>query len=212
MINPCTGVILAGGRNTRFNGQDKAFIHIGQRQVLDRILDVFSDLFDDIILVTNEPVKYLTWDVTLATDIYPVRSSLTGIHAGLFFTANPYAFVTACDMPFLKKEIVKKIIGSIEPDMDVIIPETAAGLEPLCAVYSKNCQKSAENNLRQHHLKIQQFFKTVRVKKIEENELRKKDPGLISFYNINTPTDLDRAERIEAGESNRIRFQQAIHG
>jgi molybdopterin-guanine dinucleotide biosynthesis protein A len=137
MTNPCTGVILAGGQNTRFNGKDKAFIHIGQRQVLDRILDIFSDLFDDIILVTNEPIKYLSWDVTLATDLYPVRSSLTGIHAGLFFTANPYAFFTACDMPFLKKEVVKTIIGGIEPGMDVIIPETAAGLEPLCAVYSK---------------------------------------------------------------------------
>jgi molybdopterin-guanine dinucleotide biosynthesis protein A len=208
MTNPCTGVILAGGRNTRFNGKDKAFIHIGQRQVLDRILDIFSDLFDDILLVTNEPVKYLAWDVMLATDLYPVRSSLTGIHAGLFFTANPYVFITACDMPFLNREVVKTIIGAIEPDMDVVIPEIAAGLEPLCAVYSKNCQKFAEHNLRQHHLKIQQFFKKVRVKKIKEKALRKKDPGLISFFNINTPADLDRAERIEAGEIYGIRIQQ----
>jgi molybdopterin-guanine dinucleotide biosynthesis protein A len=198
MTNSCTGVILAGGQNTRFNGKDKAFIHVGQRQVLDRILDIFSDLFDDIILVTNEPVKYLTWDVMLATDIFPFRSSLTGIHAGLFFTANPYVFITACDMPFLKKDVVKAIIGSIEPGMDVIIPETSAGLEPLCAVYSKNCLKSAEHNLRQQQLQIQQFFKNVRVKKIQESELRKKDPRLISFFNINTPEDRDRAEKIAA--------------
>ena len=198
MTNPCTGVILAGGRNTRFNGKDKAFIHIGQRPVLDRILDIFSNLFDDIVLVTNEPIKYLAWDVMLATDLYPVRSSLTGIHAGLFFTENPYVFITACDMPFLKKEIVKTIITRIEPGLDVIIPETVDGLEPLCAVYSKNCLKSAEHNLRQHHFKIQQFFKKVRVKKIQEKELRRIDPGLISFFNINTPADHDRAEKIEA--------------
>ena len=198
MTNPCTGVILAGGRNTRFNGKDKAFIHVGRRQVLDRILDIFSDLFDDIILVTNAPVKYLAWDVMLVTDLYPFRSSLTGIHAGLFFTANPYVFIAACDMPFLKKDVVKTIIGSIEPGMDVIIPETSAGLEPLCAVYSKNCLKSAEHNLRQQQLQIQQFFKKVRVKKIHESELRQKDPHLISFFNINTPADHDRAEKIIA--------------
>ena len=198
MTNPCTGVILAGGQNTRFNGKDKAFIHVGRRQVLDRILDIFSDLFDDIILVTNAPVKYLAWDVMLVTDLYPFRSSLTGIHAGLFFTANPYVFIAACDMPFLKKDVVKTIIGSIEPGMDVIIPETSAGLEPLCAVYSKNCLKSAEHNLRQQQLQIQQFFKKVRVKKIQESELRHKDPRLISFFNINTPADHDRAEKIIA--------------
>ena len=101
-------------------------------------------------------------------------------------------------MPFLKKEVVKTIIGSIEPGMDVIIPETSAGLEPLCAVYSKNCLKSAEHNLRQQQLQIQQFFKKVRVKKIQESELRQKDPRLISFFNINTPADHDRAEKIIA--------------
>ena len=199
MTNHCTGVILAGGQSTRFNGKDKAFIHIGQRQVLDRILDIFRELFDDIILVTNEPIKYLAWDVMLATDLYPIRSSLTGIHAGLFFTANPYVFFAACDMPFLKKEVVNTIIGGIEPGVDVIIPETADGLEPLCAVYSKNCLRSAEQNLRKHDLKIQQFFKKVRVKKIQEAELRQKDPGLVSFFNINTPADLDQAEEIVNG-------------
>ena len=206
MTTCCTGVILAGGQNTRFNGKEKAFIQIEQRQVLDRILYVFRDLFDDIILVTKAPDKYLAWDVTLATDIYPHRSSLTGIHTGLFYAASPYAFFTACDMPFLKKEVVNTIIGGIEPGVDVIIPETADGLEPLCAVYSKSCLRSAEQNLRKHDLKIQQFFKKVRVKKIQEAELRGKDPGLISFFNINTPADLDRAEKMAAGETDRSRI------
>jgi molybdopterin-guanine dinucleotide biosynthesis protein A len=201
MTTPCTGVILAGGQNTRFNGKEKAFIQIGQRRVLDRILDIFRDLFDDIILVTKAPVKYLAWDVTLATDIFPHRSSLTGIHTGLFFATNPYAFFTACDMPFLKKDVVKTIIDRIEPGLDVIIPETEAGFEPLCALYSKNCLKFAEQNLQQQRLQIQQIFKKVRVKKINESEFRKKDPDLISFFNINTPADLDSAERIEAEEA-----------
>ena len=181
MTTPCTGVILAGGQNTRFNGEDKAFIKIGQRKVLDRILDIYGDLFDDIILVTKTPDKYLAWDVRLATDIYPHRSSLTGIHTGLFYAANPCAFFTACDMPFLKKEVVKIMIDRIDPGLDVIIPETAAGLEPLCAVYSKNCLKIAEQHLLHDRLQILQIFKKVRVKKINESEFRRLDPHLISF-------------------------------
>jgi molybdopterin-guanine dinucleotide biosynthesis protein A len=202
MINTkadCSGVILAGGLNTRFSGKDKAFIHIGQKRILDRIFDLFGGLFEEIILVTNDPLKYLAWDLKITTDIFPIRSSLTGIHAGLFFSTYPYAFFTACDAPFLKKELVETIIGHIEPGVDVVIPETTEGLEPLCAVYSKNCLKPVEQNLSHQKLKIQQFFKRARVKRIPEKDLRNDDPKLISFFNINTPADLDWAKRFEAG-------------
>ncbi|MDA3898243.1 MAG: NTP transferase domain-containing protein, partial [Desulfobacteraceae bacterium] len=79
----CTGVILAGGLNKRFSGENKAFISFGNRRVIDNIYEVFRAVFDEIILVTNQPMAYLEWDVNIVTDIYPYRSSLTGIHAGL---------------------------------------------------------------------------------------------------------------------------------
>ena len=193
---PCTGVILAGGRNKRFSGMNKAFISVGGKRIIDRIYEIFDSLFDEIILVANDPLKYLEWDLHIVSDIFPFRSSLTGIHTGLFFTNNFYTFITACDIPFLKKELVETIINSIETGVDVVIPETLNGMEPLCAVYSKKCLKPIENNLIQKELKIKQFFKKVRVKKLPENILREKDPDLISFFNINTPDDLARAEEI----------------
>ena len=136
MTFPCTGVILSGGLNTRFNGQNKAFIRVGQRRILDRLYDIFSDLFAEIILVTNQPLKFLDWDLTIVTDIFPVRSSLTGIHAGLFYMQNPFAFFSACDTPFLQKDLVSTLVEQIEDNMDIIMPQTAAGYEPLCAIYS----------------------------------------------------------------------------
>jgi len=189
---PCTGVILAGGMNTRFSGQCKAFLSVGGK----RIIDLFNALFEDILLVTNDPHKYLEWDINIVTDLFPVRSSLTGIHAGLFYTLNPFAFFAACDTPFLKRELVETIISSIEPSVDVVIPETPAGLEPLCAVYSKECLKPVEQHIIQNKFKIQQLFQKRRVKKIPEKILREKDPDLISFFNINTPQDQEKAERM----------------
>jgi molybdopterin-guanine dinucleotide biosynthesis protein A len=203
MTYPCSGVILAGGLSKRLNCMDKAFVQVGQKDIVTRLLDIFNDLFDDKIVVTNDPVKYLAYDCKLASDIFPIRSSLTGLQAGLFFAANPYTFVTACDTPFLKKGVIEILLRTIETGIDVIIPETASGFEPLCAVYSKKCLIPAENNLQRHKFKIQQFFKKVRVKKIPEKELRKQDPELISFFNINSPADLEKAEKIEAGEFNR---------
>jgi len=121
---------------------------------------------------------------------------LTGIHTGLFYTSTPYAFFAACDIPFLKKELVETLVGAIEPRIDIVIPETSKGFEPLCAVYSKRCFKPLEAQLVKNELKIQHVFQKVRVKKIPEDILRKSDPDLRSFYNINTPDDLAKASSI----------------
>ena len=189
-------MILAGGLNTRFSGINKAFVRVGGKRILDYVYDLCNDLFEEIILVTNDPLQYLEWDAVVTTDLFPIRSSLTGIHAGLFCATTPYAFFTACDSPFLTKEVAETIIDQIEPRFDVFIPKTSAGLEPLCAVYSKQCLKPVEQQLIQKKLKIHGFFENVRVKKIPEKIFLEKDPDLISFFNINTPEDLNRAEEI----------------
>jgi len=198
MTIPCTGVILSGGLNTRFDGENKAFISVGGRRIIDRLIDVFSDLFDEIILVTNHPELFLQWDLTIVTDIFDLRSSLTGIHTGLFYSNNPYAFFSACDTPFLKKELVEILVKQIEQKIDIIMPETAAGFEPLCAIYSKRCLKAAEDHLKANKVKIQWAFRSNRIRNIPENQLRTVDPELRSFLNINTPEDLVRAQEMIA--------------
>lgn len=198
MTIPCTGVILSGGLNTRFNGQNKAFIRVGQKRILDRLYEIFSDLFDDIILVTNHPLEFLDWDLTIVSDIFSARSSLTGIHTGLFYMKYPYAFFSACDTPFLRKELVKALIEQIENNTDIIMPETTSGFEPLCAIYSKRCLKQAEQHLKENKYKIQWAFQGHRIKYIPENVLLEKDPDLRSFFNINSPEDLKRAEEMIA--------------
>ena len=195
---PCSGIILSGGLNTRFSGQEKAFVRVGGKLILDRIYEVFCELFDEIILVTNNPQSYLKWDLVMVPDLFPIRSSLTGIHAGLFFSKNPFAFFSACDTPFLQRDLIETILGKIEKDMDLIMPETSAGFEPLCAVYSKRCLQSAEHHLEQNKCKIQLALRKHRIKTIPEKILREKDPELISFFNVNTPNDLAQAEEMIA--------------
>lgn len=158
--------------------------------------------------MANDPLAYLDWDLNIVTDHFGVRSPLTGIHAGLFHMSKPYAFVAACDTPFLVRPLLHAIIAEIEPGMDVVIPQTEKGPQPLCAVYGKTCLKPIEKHLGmqtpsseakrslQPGLKVQQFFGKVRVKRIPEGELRKHDADLTSFFNINTPEDLAQAETL----------------
>lgn len=202
---PCSGIILAGGLNTRFSGQEKAFLTVAGERIVDRLYRIFRETFQEILLVTNDPLKYLDWDVHIVTDLFPVRSSLTGIHAGLFHSRTPYAFFAACDIPYLKKEVVDAVVGAITPDIDAVIPETAAGLEPLCAAYSTRCLENVGRHLTKNRLKIQLFLKKMHVRTIPEERLRRLDPQLISFFNINSPTDLARAEALHSGGSDRER-------
>ena len=196
MTLPCTGVILSGGLAKRFDGREKALLHIGRDRIIDKIYSIFKDLFDDIILVTNTPLQFTEWDLNIVTDLFDIRSSLTGIHAGLFYASHPYVFFSACDAPFLKKEVVETVLDGIDDRIDIVMPETAAGREPLCAAYSRRCLNIAEQHLRQQKLKIQLAFRKCRIKTISEKKLRQKDPDLISFFNINTPQDLERAREM----------------
>ena len=203
MRQPCSGVILAGGLSTRYGGENKAFLRVGGMRILDRLFAVYGELFDEIILVTNNPGEFLEWDALIVTDVFPVRSSLTGIHAGLFYARHPFAFFSACDTPFLKKELVETVLDSLEPGIDLVIPQTAAGLEPLCAAYSQRCLKAAEEHILQNKFKIQMALSGKRIKKIPEDVLRQKDPELLSFFNVNSPEDLTRAELFVKSEMKR---------
>lgn len=200
-----TGVILAGGLNSRFDGKDKSQLKIGGQRILDRLHEIFNEFFDDILIVTNDPLRYLDRDAKIVTDLLPLRSSLTGLYTGLFYAGHPHAFIAACDTPFLKREMVELVIGKIEPDTDIVMPQTSAGMEPLCAAYAKSCLKPAEQHLRRQKLKIQLALARCRMKKIPEPELRDIDPGLVSFFNVNKPEDLIKAQEMAANhEHHRI--------
>jgi molybdopterin-guanine dinucleotide biosynthesis protein A len=196
MKYPCTGVILAGGLATRFSGRNKAFLKVGGKTILDRIYEVYAELFDEIILITNDPTSYLKWDLMMGTDLFSVRSSLTGLHAGLFYASNPYAFFSASDTPFLNRPLVEIILKEIEKDPDVIIPDTLNGLEPLCAVYAGRCFKHMESNIIKEKFRIRDVLRKLRVIKMSEKKLRGADPDLLGFFNINTPEDLKKANQL----------------
>jgi len=197
-MTPCTGVILAGGRSTRFSGENKAFAAVGGIRIIDRIYGIFSEIFDDILIVTNDPADYVPWDASIVLDIHPIRSSLTGIHAGLFYASRPNVFFSACDTPFLSKNLIVGILGEVDTTHDVVIPETEAGMEPLCAVYAKRCLPVIETHLRQEKLKIQQLFHRIRIKTLPPDRVARLDPHGLSFFNVNSPEDRSRADHVAA--------------
>ncbi len=184
-----SGIILSGGLNTRIFGQNKSFLTIGQETFLQRLIRKLRPLFSEMILVTRQPDLYPIPEIEVVSDIYPIRSSLTGIHAGLVQAKNQYAFITACDTPLLKPELVQIVIKFCDPEVAVVVPEKEGHFEPLCAIYSKKCLPLIEKALLEKELKINKLFQKVPIKVVPQKILEEVDPELESFYNVNTLED-----------------------
>jgi molybdopterin-guanine dinucleotide biosynthesis protein A len=197
----CCAVILAGGRNSRMQGRNKAFLTIGGRTLLDRLIQTLATAFQEIVLVTREPRLYGQYPVQVVEDIFEARSSLTGIHAGLKFAPTDYCFVVPCDAPLLQPRLVQLLLNQIEPGVDAVIPFVAGYYEPLCAIYSKRCLGPIEAHLARGDFQIIRIFGSINVKKVEEEKIKSIDPQLRSFLNINTPEAYEALKDLFKGQA-----------
>jgi molybdopterin-guanine dinucleotide biosynthesis protein A len=183
-----SGIILSGGKSIRM-GENKAFIEIEGVPIISRIYDLFKELFQEVIIVTNQTEFFRNFDSRICQDLIPNKGALGGLYTGIFFSSFRYSFCVACDMPFIKKSLVQYLIKNIQ-DEDVIVPRTKDGLQPLHAIYSKNCLDPIRRIIEEGKYKIIDFYKMVKVKIVEENNLLSLDPFRDSFINVNTPEEL----------------------
>lgn len=193
----CTAAVLAGGCNTRMNGISKAFIQVEGVKIIDRVLEVLGEFFDETIIISNAPLAFFQYDLPVYSDLLEPRSSLNGVYSALEYAQSSHVLVVPCDLPFLRPDMMRLLLDEFMPGLDVLIPQTAMGMEPLCAIYSKRCIKPARRLLDRKKFSIKGFFPEVRVKTIPESQLRLADPQLQSFFNVNSPDDLEKAENKE---------------
>jgi len=186
----CAAVVLCGGRNSRMQARNKAFLTIDGRRFLDRILDVLRPRFSEILLVAKTPAIYAEYDLKIATDRFAVFSTLAGIHAGLSNINSDHAFCVGCDTPFLNPGVIDILLEGVDRKTDIVLPTSGSYFQPLCAVYSKNCAELIETHLSRKILQVNQLFPKLRLKQIPYDRFRKADPDLLSFFNVNTPQDL----------------------
>ena len=184
-----TGIILSGGKSARM-GRDKAFIEIDGIPIIQRIYDLFQKIFNEIIIVTNQKELYSDFRANIVSDLIENYGALGGLYTGLFYSSNPYSFCVACDMPFLKVSLIQFLVQRAN-GYDVIVPKTADGLQPLHAIYSKNCLPSIKHLIEIGKYKIIDFYSLVNTRIIEEPEFIHLDVTKESFININTPGELN---------------------
>ena len=193
-----TSIILAGGRGSRF-GRSKVLEIIGGKNLIQWVVDRLIPFSKEIIIVTAQgesfPYSPSSPAIKTVTDIYPNKGPLCGIYSGLVTSSCSQAIVVGCDMPFLNVALLD-YMTQISPPFDVVVPRIGEWVEPLCAIYSKNCLAPIQRLLQRNELRISELFKVVRVKYVEEDEINRFDPEHLSFFNINTQADLYKARKL----------------
>lgn len=190
-------IVLAGGKGVRL-GRDKKLEKIGEYTLLQRVMDRLALICDEIVVViaSGQSKPPLPTQARVVVDLYPGKGALGGIYTGLVASDSFHNLVVACDMPFLNPSLLRYLM-QVSPGFDAIIPRDREGrVEPLHALYSKNCLAPMYQQIQQGDLKVNGFLRRVKVRYLEEAETDEFDPERLSFININTPADLRRARAI----------------
>ena len=178
--------ILAGGKNSRFGGRDKAFIEIEGQTLLEKLVSILEFQFDDILIISNQKEKYSSFkNISVFEDIYKEIGPLAGIHSAIRNCKNEFCVILACDMPNISTEAIEYFISEFQ-NADVLIPTLNGLKEPLFAIYSKKILENLEHFIEfENSRKIGAFLQTQNVQFVE---IPKK--FRIDFININSPSDL----------------------
>ncbi len=191
-------IVLAGGKGQRL-GYDKIQECIGGISLIKRVVDTLSSFRCQIIIVTARkqvlPGVSSYPETKRVTDIYPGKGPLGGVYTGLVVSEHLQNIVVAADMPFLNLPLLKYMVGK-SAGFDVVIPRIGRMIEPLHAVYSKECLPLMELKLAKGELSIHSLFTRLRVNYIEADDIDRFDPDHLSFFNINTEAELKKAREL----------------
>jgi molybdopterin-guanine dinucleotide biosynthesis protein A len=186
-----TGALVAGGRATRLGGIAKGLLRVDGEPLAGRTLRLFGRLFGAALIVANDPAPYARLGAPVVADRIPGRGSPGGLHAALHAAATPWVFAAACDMPFVSAAGVALLAARREGAL-AVVPRFAGRLEPLHALWSRECLPALEAALREGEPSLQELAALVGARIVEESAWRMIDPDGRAFENVNTPEDAAR--------------------
>jgi molybdopterin-guanine dinucleotide biosynthesis protein A len=210
-----SAVILAGGSGRRL-GREKALLDFKGRPLVCWTVDRLAGVVGELVIVARDeaqaevlqrtiPQAEVTWDAV------PCYGPVAGLAAGMECARGRLAFAVGCDMPFLNPEVIRLLFDLVE-GFEAAVPAGPKGTEPLHAVYEARkmalaCRRALEIGER----RIQSPLRELRSNNVSLQRLRELDPGLLTFFNLNTAEELQEAEKIwpigsasAAGRSRRL--------
>jgi molybdenum cofactor guanylyltransferase len=192
-VHDGTSVVLAGGKSSRM-GRPKSLLLFDGEPLITHIVRGLKQMFAETVVVAAPEQELPDLPVILVRDEVAYQGPVGGIYYGLNAASGEFCFVTSCDVPFLNAALISRLMAQISNN-DVVVPHWEDRFQPLHAVYRRSVLPLLKEQLDRGELRPIYLFDKVRTLKIGEDEIRLFDPEGLSFLNMNTPDDYERALR-----------------
>ena len=190
MIEDCTAIILAGGDSQRM-GRDKASLLLGEQTLLQRVAGTMQKIFPHVIVSVRQPRPEI--DLPQVCDEQLDNGPLAGVVAGLGHIRTTWAFVVACDMPFMEAALVE-LLGKYRTGYQAVVPVVQGHQQTLAAFYARSCLDTIRAHLAGGGKNsLRAVLEKLQVRYVDEAELLKADPESRSFFDLDTPQDVAAA-------------------
>jgi molybdenum cofactor guanylyltransferase len=196
MAAPVSGIVLAGGRSTRF-GSDKLTATFNGRPLMHAAIDVVSGVCDDVIVVRSpgRSGEDLPAGVRVANDPTEGEGPLAGLHAGLIAAVRSgSALVVGGDMPDLQPAVLRELLTVLDPaEVDAAVLADGDRPRPLpAALRTWPAADVAHALLHAGSRRLRDVFDALRTAVIDEDTWTALDPGRRTLIDVDEPSDLPR--------------------
>jgi molybdenum cofactor guanylyltransferase len=209
-------IVLAGGRSSRM-GSPKAALEWHGSTLLRRVTGLVGRAVDGPVIVVGAPDQQLPalhQSVEVACDAEEGRGPMQGIATGLQAIGDraAAAYVSSTDVPLLHPAFVRRVVGALNGEFDVVLPQIGGYRQPLAAAYRRELLDTIESLIAADRLRPDFLFDRCRVLRLDDDAmlrdglLARADPGLESVSNLNEPSDYERARALPAPQIQVRRF------
>ena len=198
-----SAIVLTGGFSSRF-GQDKGLLQLANRPLVVHVLNAVNKVADEKLVVASSKLQARQYDkvvdqsVRVEVDEAEVQSPLAGALTGFRKAKGEYSLLLPCDTPLVSTEILS-LLFELSVNKNAAIPRWPnCHIEPLQATYrTQAALQAADSALNAGELDLQAMVsRLTSVRYVSTLVLTQLDPELQTFFNINTPPDLRKAEQI----------------
>jgi len=187
IIQDCTAIVMAGGESRRM-GQDKANLILGEKSLLQIAVGTMEQIFPEVIVSVRQLRPAVNW--LQVCDFPAHRGPLAGLFAGLQKAETPWVFAVACDMPFIKPQVIE-CLSNYRKGVEAVVPLVRGYPQPLTAFYAKGSLGAVSDILnRNGKQSFREVLDQLEVYYVTENQLQEVDPSLQSFRDLDTPEDM----------------------
>lgn len=173
----------------------KEYIEIEEKYLIHNSIEALKNLFDDIVVVSNNKDHYKDVKVRVVRDIFYKKGPMAGLHSGLCYSNNEFSFLTACDMPNMDEKFIRFLISKLDKDFDGLVCLSKGGkILPMNGIYKNSLKENLREELIKDNLKFVKFIEDSNFKFLEYEEWKNFDDKNI-FENLNTIKELEEFKK-----------------